>query len=448
MKFFNTAGPVRCNKHYCLPPLERFDLEKLLHLIDNERYFILHAPRQTGKTSSLLALMDRLNSEGKYTCLYCNVEMAQAARGDVESGIKSIVGEIASGARRHLNDRFLYDNWSDLVEQWGGKNALHEALTLWTEKLERPLVLLIDEIDSLVGDTLISVLRQLRSGYSSRPSHFPQSVILCGVRDIRDYRIHSDREKEIITGGSAFNIKAVSLRMGDFSKEETERLYQLHTEATGQIFAHGVLDAVWELTEGQPWLANALAYEVSYTMKANRDRSVIITPEMIRQAGQNLILRRETHLDQLADKLREERVRRVVSPILSGAESPKNIPPDDIMYVEDLGLIKTKGKLRIANRLYQEVIPRELTFSTQLTISQESAWYVDPAGMLDTEKLMTAFQEFFREHSEHWVERFQIGSEGAEAPVCPQNRAYGSVHGSSCNFDPLTKWKPTLLPFC
>ncbi len=41
-----------------------------------------------------------------------------------------------------------------------------------------------------------------------------------------------------------------------------------------------------------------------------------------------------------------------------------------------------------------------------------------------------------------------IGSEGAEAPVCPQNRAYGSVHGSSCNFDPLTKWKPTLLPFC
>ncbi len=96
---------------------------------------------------------------------------------------------------------------------------------------------------------------------------------------------------------------------------------------------------------------------------------------MIREAGDNLILRRETHLDQLADKLGEERVRRVVGPILSGAESPENIPADDIMYAEDLGLIKTKGKIRIANRLYKEVIPRELTFSTQLTISQESAWY-------------------------------------------------------------------------
>ena len=414
MKFFNTAGPVNCTKHYCLPPLERFDLEELLHLIDNEKYFILHAPRQTGKTSGLLALMEYLNSGEKYTCLYCNVEMAQVARGDVDSGIKSIVGAIASAARRHLNDNFLYENWDTLVERWGGKNALHEALSLWTEQLERPLVLLIDEIDALVGDTLISVLRQLRSGYNSRPSHFPQSVVLCGVRDIRDYRIHSAQEQEIITGGSAFNIKAVSLRLGDFSREETERLYQLHTTATGQVFTDNVSDTVWELTEGQPWLVNALAYEVCFNIKENRDRSVDITPEMIRRAGDNLILRRETHLDQLADKLREERIRRVVAPILYGAEKPKNIPPDDIMYAEDLGLIKTKGKLRIANRLYQEVIPRELTFSTQLTISQESSWYVNAAGMLDMEKLMTAFQEFFREHSEHWVERFQYKEAGPQ----------------------------------
>ena len=414
MKFFNTAGPVNCDDHYCLPPLERFDLEELLPLINQKKYFILHAPRQTGKTSALLALMDYLNSTGKYTCLYCNVEKAQAAREDVESGLKSIVGEIALRAEMFLNDSFLYDNWSTLMDQWGGKNALNVALSLWTRKNDKPLVLLIDEIDSLIGDTLISVLRQLRSGYDTRPSHFPQSVILCGVRDIRDYRIHSDREKEIITGGSAFNIKAVSLRLGDFSREETERLYRLHTETTGQVFADGIMDEVWGLTEGQPWLVNALAYEVCFNMKANRDRSVLITAEMIRRAGQNLILRRETHLDQLADKLREERVRRVVSPILAGAESPKNIPPDDIMYAEDLGLIKTQGKLRIANRLYQEVIPRELTFSTQLTISQESAWYVDATGMLDMEKLMTAFQEFFREHSEHWVERFQYKEAGPQ----------------------------------
>ncbi|MCI5146754.1 MAG: ATP-binding protein, partial [Candidatus Electrothrix sp. AR3] len=60
MKFFNTAGPVNCDDHYCLPPLERFDLDELLPLIDQKKYFILHAPRQTGKTSCLLALMKYL----------------------------------------------------------------------------------------------------------------------------------------------------------------------------------------------------------------------------------------------------------------------------------------------------------------------------------------------------------------------------------------------------
>ncbi|MCP4106533.1 MAG: ATP-binding protein, partial [Desulfobacteraceae bacterium] len=74
MRFFNTAGPVNCDDHYCLPPIDRFSIEEILYLIDQKKYFILHAPRQTGKTSSLLALMEYLNSVGKYKCLYFNVE--------------------------------------------------------------------------------------------------------------------------------------------------------------------------------------------------------------------------------------------------------------------------------------------------------------------------------------------------------------------------------------
>jgi len=66
MRFFNTEGPVRPDRHYCLPLLERWDLAEVLSLIDQEKYFLLHAPRQTGKTSCLLALMARLNREGCY----------------------------------------------------------------------------------------------------------------------------------------------------------------------------------------------------------------------------------------------------------------------------------------------------------------------------------------------------------------------------------------------
>ena len=57
MRFFNTAGPVNPQDHYCLPPLTRLNLDEVLSLIAQKKYFLLHAPRQTGKTSCLLALM-------------------------------------------------------------------------------------------------------------------------------------------------------------------------------------------------------------------------------------------------------------------------------------------------------------------------------------------------------------------------------------------------------
>jgi hypothetical protein len=211
MRFFNTAGPVDCERHYCLPPLERLNLNQVLALIDQQKYFILHAPRQTGKTSVLLALMKYLNVQGKYRCLYINVEAGQAAREDVAAAMRSILNQLASRARITLNDHFLDAIWVDALLKSGPHSALDEVLTEWSAQDTKPIVLFIDEIDSLIGDTLISVFRQLRAGYDKRPRHFPQSVILCGVRDVRDYRIHSASEKTIITGGSAFNIKAASL---------------------------------------------------------------------------------------------------------------------------------------------------------------------------------------------------------------------------------------------
>ena len=149
-------------------------------------------------------------------------------------------------------------------------------------------------------------------------------------------------------------------------------------------------------------------------LRAGRDRTQPITAEMIQQAKEELILARVTHLDQLADKLQEPRVRRVVETILAGEQTAEIMPPDDIIYVRDLGLIKTEGQLTIANRIYQEVIPRELTFSTQLTISEQPAWYIAADGRLDLPGLLAAFQQFFRENSEVWLERFDYKEAGPQ----------------------------------
>ena len=273
MRFFNTAGPIQPANNYCIPPLERFDLDDVLGLIRTRKYFVLHAPRQTGKTSSLLALRDLLNSGavGDYRCVYINVEVGQAAREDRHEALRAILSELASRAHLTLQDTFLKEARAGILEEAGPNGALKEALSSWAQaEPDRPLVLLIDEIDALVGDTLVSVLRQLRAGYDQRPEAFPQSVVLCGLRDVRDYRIHASSEREIITVGSAFNVRSKSLRLGDFTRREVLSLLAQHTEETGQVFTPEASERVWAQTQGQPWLVNALAYEACFENKSGR----------------------------------------------------------------------------------------------------------------------------------------------------------------------------------
>ncbi|NJO08068.1 MAG: ATP-binding protein, partial [Chloroflexaceae bacterium] len=405
-RFFNTAGPVNSDKHYCLPALERFDLNEVVSLIQKERYFILHAPRSNGeKQTYLKALATYLNESGYYHCLYVNVEAGQAARGNMDKGIQAILSIVGKSALYDVDDPYPASIWQDTLRDEGALNAFAVVLGEWSRHTPKPIVLFIDEIDALIGDTLISVLRQLRSGYDKRPEGFPQSIILCGVRDVRDYRIFSDEQQAMVLGGSAFNIKAKSLRLGNFTQQDIATLYQQHTDTTGQPFAPGVIEMVWELTQGQPWLVNALAYEACFEQPAGKERTTPITTEIMHAAKEQLILRRDTHLDQLAHKLIEERVKRVLLPILATEHVPEEtIPPDDIQYAQDLGLIHLDKPLRIANAMYREIIPRELIYSTEYTMVQEAAWYIVPDGRLDMPKLLTAFQAFFREHSEHWVE--------------------------------------------
>jgi len=416
-RFFNTAGPNVPADSYTLDPLSRLDLDDILDLIKMKKYFVLHAPRQTGKTSCLLALRDYLNEQGDYIAVYANVEGGQAARNNVERVIRSTCDTIARMVRNVIKS----DLPIQIKEQVGGYEAdsmLTSYLAFLCEALPKPLVLFIDEIDALVGDSLVSVLRQLRAGYDERPARFPQSIVLCGVRDVRDYRIVLSNQ-DIITGGSAFNIKAKSLRLGNFTPDEIRQLYSQHTTETGQVFEEECFPLVWQATEGQPWLVNALAHEVTYEMRENRDRTVRITAEMMYRAQERIIYRRDTHIDQLIDKLREPRVKRVIEPIIANSDNveQQDIPDDDIMYCTDLGLVKkeTGRPLRIACGIYREIIPRELTWSKQQTmITQEPVWYLNNDNSLNIEKLLLDFQQFFRQNADSWIGRFDYAEAGPQ----------------------------------
>ncbi len=385
-----------------LPPTARFDMDEIMNLIRDRRYFVLHAPRQTGKTTALFALMHKLNAEGEFRALYANIETGQAAREKIDEALPAIIEAIASYANIWLKDPDARVLAQTVLKNSSPNSALFTFLDLWCQTSPKPTVLFLDEIDSLVGDTLISVLRQLRAGYTNRPHNFPQTIILCGVRDVRDYRIHSSSEKAVITGGSAFNVKSESLRLGDFTKADVYTLLQQHTDATGQPFTPDAMHQIWHYSQGQPWLVNALAREVVYNMRENRDRTVTITAPMIDEAKERLIIRRDTHLDQLADKLTEPRVRRVIEPIVAGEELDE-LNNDDTQYALDLGLIRRSVgvPLAIANPIYQEIIPRELSQTAQDSIpAQFSPKWMTVDGKLDEAKMLAMFLDFWRQHGQ------------------------------------------------
>jgi hypothetical protein len=389
-----------------LPAAER--LPETRRLIDGQNYFVLHAARQTGKTTSMLALARELTAAGRYAAIVLSVQTASVLSHDIGAA-----------------ERLLLDAWRDVAEdelpqdlrppKWrktGTGQQIRSALRAWARAIPRPLVVFLDEIDSLKDDLLLSVLHQLRDGFTYRPKSFPWSLALIGMRDVRDYKIKSGGSERLNTA-SPFNIKARSLTLDNFTAAEVATLYRQHTDETGQPFTDEAVARAFELTQGQPYMVNALA-KVSVE-ELQPDLAQPITRQEIEAASELLIERRETHLDSLGERLREERVRRVIEPILAGDEVFE-IPDDDRRFALDLGLVRkvNGGNLEIANPIYREVIPRVLTGSAEDTMVQEAKWYVLPDGRLDMDKLLTEFQQFFREHSESWVERFDYKEAGPQ----------------------------------
>ena len=153
------------------------------------------------------------------------------------------------------------------------------------------------------------------------------------------------------------------------------------------------------MTQGQPWLTNALAYQACF--RDIFDRTILITKDSIERAKNQIIVRQDTHIDSLLDKLNEDQVGGIMDAIISGKTDIASFNSDDIAYVRDLGLIKEKG-LEIANPIYQDIIPRALTSVLQEMIPNKSAWYVDKNGMLCMKALLEAFTQFFRENADAW----------------------------------------------
>ena len=322
----------------------------------------------------------------------------------IETANETLIRAVFKASARQLDKKFRPPDPSR-------KNFhdLHDYLTEWSEKKSKPIVLLIDEIDALMDNVLVSILRQLRDGYQSRPKHFPSSVVLVGLRDVRDYKIKIREDQNSMSTASPFNVKSDSLFLKNFSKQEVFELLEQHTAETGQVFPEAVKDQIFFLSNGQPWLTNALARQIVSEILQN-DFSREITLDNVKEARNQLILRRDTHLDSLIDKLKEARVKSIVQAIINGESILFDSLNDHIMYVRDLGIVSQTNPLTFANPIYAEIIPRVMAYAFEASFPMEisTPFFIDKNNNLDMNKILAAFQEFYRENADMWLNRFEF----------------------------------------
>lgn len=407
-KLFNTAGPCDPRDHYMLAPELR--LPGVRRLIDQKQYFVIHAPRQSGKTTYLRSLAPSLTAEGRYAALAVSCEVGQAAAGDVERGVAALLDAIRQAAANHLVEELRPPAVDSAVP---AETRLLDLLSRWAKQCPLPVVLFLDEIDALLGGVLIAVLRQLRSGYPERPENFPQSVALVGLRDVRDYRLQVRPDPQSFGTSSPFNIKVESLILPNFTAGEVTGLYGQHTAETGQVFTPEAEALAFSLTGGHPWLVNALARQAVETLVT--DRAVPITAAVVEAAKEALIQRRDTHLDSLIDWLRDARVRRVLEPILTGGILSPEVMDDDIQFVVDLGLVKVEaGNLAISNPIYREVIPRALTSVLEKSLSVSRAAFLGADGRLRFDALLEEFRDFWCQNAEAFLSQAPYSEAAAQ----------------------------------
>jgi len=398
VRFFNTTGPCFPWDHYMLPPADRLVGAQLDRYIGDKLYWVLHAPRQTGKTTFLQYWAREINSGDEAVACYVSLERCQGISESERSmpDLCKAVQDYAAFSNLPVPD----------VKTTAFNSILTEALTNWSALIApKPLVVLFDEVDVLEGETLVSFLRQLRGGFAYRGvGKFPVSIALVGMRDLKDY-ITIAKGGVAPNPGSPFNIKVDSVLLGNFSGDEVKELFAQRTAETGQQITDEALEYAWEQSQGQPWIINSL-FERATMRILKRDDYRTVTREHIEEAREQMILARETHLDSLAVRIQEPAIRKVMESLITGTPDPELTASEGFRICMDLGLVKKeRGTPMVANPIYKETLARQLTYSAQDAIPEPEWQWEKPDGSLDVDSLLKEFQKFWRKNSEIWEQK-------------------------------------------
>jgi hypothetical protein len=385
MRTFTTDGPCDLTLHHVLPAAPR--LAEARSLIDQGAYFVVRAPGRTGKTTTLRTFAAQITSERRYAALFCSAAVASAVRSDVTLVQDALLSALRIAAEQDLPRELQPPPWPPSAVA----TRLWEGLSAWAQVCPRPIVVFFDDIDSLHDAALESVLRQLETGFSRRPSFFPWSIGLVGQLDIRrNGSSDADTPERHLSTGPFERFWSTRL-WSPFTMAEIRALYAAEFGPIENRFTPDSLAFVHEASAGHPFLVQAFGRELTESV---RDAAQM-TKSHVLAAYRRLVTRYATPIDDLAARLTEPRIRRVIEPLLLGTAEIANVADSDVQFARDIGLIAADDPVRFEGLIHRAIVPRLLSQNIRRAFIEDPAQFFDPDGRLSMERLLQTFVAFY-----------------------------------------------------
>ena len=370
MRYFNTSGPNIPEKHYTI--LRESLLEQGLQLVNDERYFTIWAPRQTGKSTFFALLATQLQNEG-FTVISISVERFRNV---------SLV-EIVHNFNRYFTKQ--------TGNQFSGQ-TLDSIFTKLEENNSDKYVWVIDEIENFNPLYFSDLLHSIRQLYHSRNQHSLKSVILVGVSNILGI-IHDN--------ASPFNI-ADNLDVPFFTKDEVFELLRQHETETGQLFDIEVKEKIFVITAGQPGLVNGFADQLS---RHFADKKTIEFPDYLFVEDWYLNEAIDKNVGNIVNKAKTYR-KFVEGLLFTESKIPFKIEKEEIKYLHSNGIIKRNASGNIEfwvplykKRLYDAFYPYTNGEKDDIIETVILTRFLHPDGVLNIDYLINKYKEYITKRS-------------------------------------------------
>lgn len=386
---FNTAGPNDPARHHTIPALSR--IPGVREIIEQGSYFILHAPRQTGKTTALLDLAAVLNRERNYVAAVLSLEPA-AALPSIDAAELAMLDSWRYDLAAYLPADVAVPRWPEAPVG----NRIGAALSAFAQEAPRPLVIFLDGLDALSNEMRSSLVRQVRAGKPRRPRGFPWSIGFASLRDLREMDSSQGPSSQSAPASST-GLDAELIALPPLSRADVAALFAGITERTGQEVLEGAVDRAYELSQGNPYLLSSLSLRIIDGLETRRGP---VTAVDVERARDLMLDRRGGLFDEIADRMQDPKLRSVLEQVAVGGA--KDIQIEDVRTALDLGLVRRtpEGRLMIANPIWLGLVGRLLPGAVRSVFPTGKPVWVDSDGKLDADKLLEAFLDFWRKHGD------------------------------------------------